>query len=55
MPTPRLGRGRKPRVPLDQMLRAPTFHVAEGAGTLTEHVFELFQAPLADSSWSDRR
>jgi hypothetical protein len=48
-------RGRKPRVPLDQILQALTFHVAEGAGTLAEHFFELFQAPLADSSWSDRR
>lgn len=48
-------RGRKPRVPLDQLLQALTFHVAEGAGTLAEHFFELFQAPLADSSWSDRR
>lgn len=48
-------RGRKPRVPLDQILQALTFHVADGAGTLAEHFFELFQQPLADSSWSDRR
>jgi Transposase DDE domain len=48
-------RGRKPRVPLDRILQALTFHVAEGAGTLAEHFFELFQEPLADSSWSDRR
>jgi hypothetical protein len=48
-------RGRKPRVPLDHILQALTFHVAEGAGTLAEHFFELFQEPLADSSWSDRR
>ncbi len=26
-----------------------------GAGTLAEHFFQLYQAPLADSSWSDRR
>jgi len=26
-----------------------------GAGTLAQHFFELYQAPLADSSWSDRR
>jgi len=26
-----------------------------GAGTLAEHFFALFQTPLADSSWSDRR
>lgn len=48
-------RGRKPRVPLDQILQALTFHVTHGAGTLAEHFFELFQEPLADSSWSDRR
>ena len=48
-------RGRKPRVPLDQILQALTFHVAEGAGTLAEHFVELFQAPFADSSWGDRR
>jgi hypothetical protein len=48
-------RGRKPRVPLDQILQALTFHVTQGAGTLAEHFFELFQEPLANSSWSDRR
>lgn len=48
-------RGRKPRVPLDQILQALTFHVTHGAGTLAEHFFELFQEPLANSSWSDRR
>jgi len=55
MPTPRLGRGRKPRVPLHQLLQALTFHVTQGAGTLAEHFFELFDEPLANSSWSDRR
>src|SRR5258708_18707800 len=55
--TPQLPRrrGRKPRVPLDHILQALTFHVTHGAGTLAEHFFELFQEPLADSSWSDRR
>jgi Transposase DDE domain len=48
-------RGRKPRVPLDHLLQALTFHVTKGAGTLAEHFFELFEEPLADSSWSDRR
>jgi hypothetical protein len=47
--------GRKPRVPVDQLLQALTFHVTQGAGTLAEHFFELFQEPLANSSWSDRR
>lgn len=48
-------RGRKPRVAVDQLLQALTFHVTQGAGTLAEHFFELFQEPLANSSWSDRR
>jgi hypothetical protein len=48
-------RGRKPRVPIDHLLSALTFHVMHGAGTLAEHFFELFQEPLANSSWSDRR
>ena len=48
-------RGRKPRVPVSQLASALTFHVMQGAGTLAEHFFELFQQPLANSSWSDRR
>jgi hypothetical protein len=27
----------------------------QDAGTLAEHLFQLFRTPLADSSWSDRR
>jgi len=53
-PVPRR-RGRKPRVPVSQLASALTFHVMHGAGTLAEHFFELFQQPLANSSWSDRR
>jgi len=52
---PRRGRGRKPRVSIDRLLQALTFHVLQGAGTLAEHFFELFDEPLANSSWSDRR
>ena len=48
-------RGRKPRVPLTELLPALTFHVMQSAGTLSDHFFELFGAPLADSSWADRR
>lgn len=48
-------RGRKPRVPLTQVLPALTFHVMQDAGTVAEHLFQLFRTPLADSSWSDRR
>ena len=48
-------RGRKPRVPVTDLLPALTFHVMHGPGTLAEHFFQLFGASLADSSWSDRR
>jgi hypothetical protein len=48
-------RGRKPRVPVKDLLPALTFHVMQGAGTLAEHSAELFDASLADSSWADRR
>ena len=54
-PVPRRRRGRKPRVSIEQLLQALTFHVLQGTGTLAEHFFELFQASLANSSWSDRR
>ena len=39
-------RGRKPRVPLTQLLPALTFHVMQGAGTLAEHFSELFDDTL---------
>jgi hypothetical protein len=48
-------RGRKPRVPLADLLAALTFHVMQGAGTLAEHFSDLFDDSLADSSWADRR
>lgn len=47
--------GRPARVPLTQLVPALIFHFMNGAGTLGQHFLELFQAPLADSSWSDRR
>jgi hypothetical protein len=55
VPTLAARRGRKPRVPLTQVLPALTFHVMQDTGTLAEHLFQLFRTPLADSSWSDRR
>jgi Transposase DDE domain len=55
MPTLARRRGRKPRVPLTELLPALIFHFMNGAGTLAQHFFQLFEAPLADSSWSDRR
>jgi hypothetical protein len=42
-------------VPVTQLLPALTWHVMQDTGTLAEHLFQLFRAPLADSSWSDRR
>lgn len=48
-------RGRKPRVPLTDLLPALTFHVMNGAGTLADHFCQLFGEPLANSSWADRR
>src|SRR5215218_6224669 len=55
MPTVPPRRGRKPRVPVSQLLPALTFHVMQDTGTLADHLFQLFRVPLADSSWSDRR
>ena len=55
LPTLPRRRGRKPRVPLRDLLPALTFHVLSGAGTLSEHFAQLFDEPLADSSWADRR
>jgi hypothetical protein len=55
VPTLAVRRGRKPRVPLTQVLPALTFHVMHDTGTVAEHLFQLFRTPLADSSWSDRR
>jgi len=55
--TPTVGRrrGAKPRVPLTQLLPALIFHFMNGAGTLAQHFFQLFETPLADSSWAERR
>jgi hypothetical protein len=53
-PLPRR-RGRKPRVPVGDLLAALTYHVLQGVGTLAQHTTELFGTTLADSSWSDRR
>jgi Transposase DDE domain len=47
--------GRPPRVSLRDLLAALTFHVMNGPGTLSDHFFQVFGTPLADSSWADRR
>lgn len=54
---PTLGRrrGRKPRVPLAELLPALIFHVMQGPGTLAEHAARVFADTLVDSSWADRR
>jgi hypothetical protein len=56
-PLPDVGRrrGRKPRVPLAQLLPALRYRVVQDTGTLAAHLFALFGTALADSSWSDRR
>lgn len=55
LPTVARRRGRKPRVPVTDLLPALTFHVMQSAGTLAEHFSALFDDSLADSSWADRR
>jgi hypothetical protein len=54
-PTLPVRRGRKPRVPVKDLLPALTFHVMQGAGTLAEHSAELFADALSESAWADRR
>lgn len=53
-PVPRR-RGRKPRVPLPDLLASLTFHAMQGAGTLGEHFSILFDDALSDSACADRR
>ncbi len=48
-------RGRRPRVPLAQVLPALVFHFMNTAGTLAEHFAQLFDDPLCDSALSERR
>lgn len=55
VPTVAKRRGRRPRVPLTHVLPALTFHFMNGAGTLAQHFFQLFNYGFADSSLSDRR
>lgn len=48
-------RGRKPRVPLPNLLAALVFHVMNASGTLSEHFAVLFEDALCDSACSGRR
>ena len=54
---PAVGRraGRKPRIPLRELLPALVFPFMNATGTLAEHARLLFGRSLAESSWSDRR
>lgn len=47
--------GRKPRVPLADLLSALTFHVMNQAGTLAEHFALLFEDSLNESGCANRR
>ena len=55
MPTIGRRRGRKPRVPLADLLPALLFHVMQGPGRWPSMRRALFDDTLADSSWADRR
>ena len=48
-------RGRKPRVPITQLLAALTWHMLQPVGTLHDHLQQLFDETLANSSWAERR
>ena len=48
-------RGRKPRVPLAEVLAALVFHAMNATSTLAEHFAMLFEDGLCDSACSDRR
>jgi hypothetical protein len=48
-------RGRRPRVPLAQVLPGLVCHFMNAAGTFAEHFAQLFDDSLADSSLSERR
>jgi hypothetical protein len=55
LPAVALRRGRKPRVPLRDVLAALTCHVEQGTGTVTEHFAQWFGIGWANSPCSDRR
>ncbi len=48
-------RGRKPRVPVAHLLAAFTWHILQPGGTLRDHLAQLFEETLANSSWAERR
>src|ERR1700680_3491572 len=48
-------RGRPPKLPLTDLLAALLFHFLCGAGTASEHMFQLLGRAISDSSITDRR
>jgi hypothetical protein len=48
-------RGRRPRVPVAHLLAALTWHILQPVGTLHDHHAQLFDDPLSESAWADRR
>src|SRR5262245_4267289 len=55
VPTVPRRRGRKPRVPLADVLAGLTFHAAQASGTLGQHGAMVLPDPLSESAWADRR
>ena len=49
------GRGPKPKLGASQLLTSLVYHVMNGAGVFSEHVFQLFGVSIKDSSLSERR
>jgi hypothetical protein len=49
------GRGPKPKLPAWDLVSALVYHVLNGAGILSQHVYELLGVNIKDSSLSERR
>lgn len=49
------GRGPKPKLRAWQLVTSLVYHVMNGAGILSQHVFQLLDADIKDSSLSQRR
>ena len=49
------GRGPKPKLAAWQLLTSLVYHVLDGAGALSAHVYQLFKVEIKDSSLSERR
>jgi hypothetical protein len=49
------GRGPKPKLSASELLTSLVYHVMNGSGIFSEHVFQLFGVTIKDSSLSERR